>query len=234
MRWLIAGLAFALLAVGCGDGRRYDQAVAVLIDVSGTYADRKQEAVDVIKRDVLPHLVPGDTLLVVRIDSQSYDRENVEALLTLDRRPSRSNAQKLGVAQQLDAFASDHATSVHTDIPGAMMLAAEYLREVGAGSSVLLVFSDMQEDLPAGSTRELSRSELENTRVVAMNVKRLERDTADPGVFRGRLVGWAQRVRSAGAVEWRTLMDAAKLPDYLAQVRSGAGPPRTPSPAGRS
>lgn len=53
-----------------------------------------------------------------------------------------------------------------------------------------------------------------------MNVKRLQRDTADPGVFRQRLSAWEQRVRSAGASEWRTFMDATKLPEYLAEIRS--------------
>ena len=99
------------------------------------------------------------------------------------------------------------------------MLAAEYLGETGAGSRVLLIFSDMQEDLPRGAVRHLDESELAGTHVVAMNVKRLERDQADPAVFRGRLEGWGERVAAAGAVEWRSFMDAGKLPEYLEEVR---------------
>jgi hypothetical protein len=136
MKRTLAVLGLAALALGCADGRRYDQAIGVLIDVSGTYADEKARTVDVIKRDILPQMVPGDTLLIVRIDSESYDKENVEALLTLDRRPSHANAQKLAVARRLDAFAADDAGSEHTDIPGAIMLASEYLNEVDAGSRV--------------------------------------------------------------------------------------------------
>ena len=89
-RALLLGLL--LLALGCGDQSRYDQAVAVLIDVSGTYADQKADVVRIIKREVLPSLEPGDTLIVVRIDSESYQKENLEALVTLDHRPSRANA----------------------------------------------------------------------------------------------------------------------------------------------
>ena len=99
-----AGLA-ALLALGCADARNYEQAVCVLVDVSGTYADEKAEVVRILKRDVLPALLPGDTLLVIRIDSESYEKENLEALVTLDARPSRANAQKLALAHKLDAFA---------------------------------------------------------------------------------------------------------------------------------
>jgi hypothetical protein len=211
--------AALLLLPGCSDGRRYDQAVAVLIDVSGTYADEKDETVRVIKRDILPNMIPGDTLFVARIDSESYDKDNVEALLTLDRRPSHANAQKVDVARMLDEFAKRPGRSSHTDIPGAIMLASEYLNEIGAGSRVMLIFSDMQEDLPEGTIRSLEESELERTHVVAMNVKRLQRDTNDPSVFRGRIAGWGERMQAAGAADFRTLMDATKLAAYLEEIR---------------
>jgi hypothetical protein len=211
-------LAGSLLAA-CGDGSRYEQAVGVLIDVSGTYADEREETVRVIKREILPHLVPGDTLLVVRIDGESYDRENVEALLTLDRRPSHANAQKLEVSQALDGFASRPMRAAHTDIPGAMLLASEYLKETGAGSQVLLLFSDMQEDLPPGAVRRLEAGDLAGTHVVAMNVKRLAHDQADPAGFRKRLDGWGERVAVAGAAGWRTFADPSKLPEYLETIR---------------
>jgi hypothetical protein len=164
-------------------------------------------------------MLPGDTLFVARIDSESYDRDNVEALLTLDRRPSHANAQKLEVARQLDAFAARPLGSAHTDIPGAIMLASEYLGETAAGSRVLLIFSDLQEDLPRGETRRLAEQELAGMRVVAMNVKRLGRDQADPAGFRTRIDGWGERLAAAGAAEWRTFLDPAKLPEYLDAAR---------------
>jgi len=210
--------AWALLA-GCSDARRYDQAIGVLIDVSGTYADQREESVRVIKREVIPNMIPGDTLFVARIDSESYDRENVEALLTLDRRPSHANAQKLEIARRLDAFATRPLSAAHTDIPGAIMLASEYLGETAAGSRVLLIFSDMQEDLPRGEVRRLDEQELAGTRVVAMNVKRLGRDQADPGTYRVRMDGWGERLAAAGAAEWRMFQDPGKLPEYLAASR---------------
>jgi hypothetical protein len=140
--------------------------------------------------------------------------------MTLDPRPSRANAQKLALARQLDEFAAGDERSRYTDIPGAMMLGAEYLQEVASGSRIMLIFSDLQEELPAGSTRQMGDTELEGIQVVAMNVKRLEDDTADPGVFRRRLQTWQQRVERAGGAGWRTFMDSGKLSDYLAEIRS--------------
>jgi hypothetical protein len=219
MRWVIPLLLAAWLTAGCTDARRYDQAVAVLIDVSGTYADQKGEVAKIVKRDVLPALVPGDTLILIRIDSESYEKENLEALVTLDPRPSRANAQKLAIAGKLDAFAQGDARSEYTDIPGAMMLAADYLREIAAGSRVMLVFSDLREDLPQGAKRQLGESEFEGIELVAMNVKRLDSDNENPDLFRGRLARWEGQVTRSGATGWHNFMDATKLPPYLAQIR---------------
>jgi hypothetical protein len=100
-----------------------------------------------------------------------------------------------------------------------MMLGAEYLRELEAGSRVMLVFSDMREDLPVGAKRRLDEAEFEGIELVAVNVKRLAGDSKDPGLFRGRLDDWERRVTGASAVAWRTLMDSNKLPEHLAAVR---------------
>jgi len=214
-----AALLVVLAGAGYSDGRSSAQALCALVDVSGTYADQKGEVVRILKREVLPAMLPGDTLLVIRIDAASYERDDVVALATLDARPSRANAQKLALARTLDAFAAEEAAARHTDIPGAMMLGAEYLAELEAGSRVMLVFSDMQEDLPPGASRRLEAGELRDVHVVAMNVKRLHRDTAAPHDFRARLAGWEERVGAASAAEWLTLADASKLSPYLAAVR---------------
>jgi hypothetical protein len=209
----------ALAGLACSDGVEYRQAVAVLVDVSGTYTDQAAEVARILKREVLPTLVPGDALLLVRIDSQSYEKQNVETLVTLDARPSKANAEKLALAQRIDSFAAGVVRSEYTDIRGALMLAAEYLREIPAGSRVILVFSDMHEDLPNGTTRELEAREFADIDVVAVNVKRLQSDNADPTLFRGRLAGWEERVLAHGAAGWREVLDAGQLPVHLAQLR---------------
>ena len=214
-------VALAALAAGCDDESRYDQAICVLIDQSGTYADQAPEVVRILKREVLPAMEPGDTLLVVRIDGESYEKDNLEALVTLDARPSRANAQKLALAQKLDELAAAGEPARYTDIPGAMMLASEYLRELESGSRVMLVFSDLEEDLAPGTQRKLAADEFTGVWIAAMNVKRLGSDNADPEVFRGRLADWQRRALQAGSLGWRTFLDPTQLGLYLAEVRNG-------------
>ena len=146
-----------LLLLSCSSGKNYAQAIVALVDVSGTYADQKPEVVNVIKRGILPKLQPGDSLFVIRIDDESYKKANLEGGMTLDVRPSKANAQKLQFASRMDEFAAKHQRSRHTDIRGAMMLASEYLKETGAGQRTMVVFSDMEEDLPKGVKRTLAQ-----------------------------------------------------------------------------
>lgn len=220
LRTILSAVFVLLLSTACSDESRYDQAICVLIDESGTYADQKQEVVRILKREVLPAMEPGDTLLVIRIDGRSYEKDNVEALMTLDARPSRANAQKLALAQKLDAMAQRAQPSNHTDIPGAMMLGSEYLEELVTGSRVMLVFSDMAEDLAPGTRRDLAKNEFDGIWVAAMNVKRLGADNADPNEFRSRIAAWERRVIDAGGLGWRTFMDATQLAAYLGEVRA--------------
>ena len=208
-------VAAALLAGSCSSGAQYSQAIVALVDVSGTYADQRPEVVNVIRKGVLPRLTPGDTLVVIRIDSESYKKANVEASMTLDVRPSKANAQKLQLANTLEAFSHKQLRSAHTDIRGAMMLGAEYLRETNAGRRTMVIFSDMEEDLPRGVKRDMATDELKGVRILAMNVKRLGHDNANPTAYRARLAGWEKQLTSHGAREFKVVLEAEKLSDLL-------------------
>lgn len=217
-RTMMAGLLplLALAPTACTDPNRHAQAISVLVDVSGTYTDQKAEVMTLVKRGILPDLQPGDRLTVIVIDDRSYEKENVVASLHLDVRPSQANAQKLAFAGELDAFAARQEKAPFTDIRGAMMLSADYLRETGAGRQVMIVFSDLEEDLPKGAVRDLGPTEFEGMRVVAMNVKRLAADNANPALYRERLSTWEERVIASGAAEWRVVLDPQRLVEYLA------------------
>jgi hypothetical protein len=204
-----------LLLVACSSGAQYQHAVCALVDVSGTYADQKEEVVNLIRRGLIPKLIPGDSLYVIRIDEESYRKNNVEGILKLDVRPSMANAQKLAFANQLDEFAKRKTKAPYTDISGAMMLGAEYLRESGAGRRTMVVFSDLEEELPKGVKRDLSPDELSGVRVLAMNVKRLAADNADPTVYRQRLTTWEKAATAHGAKEFKVVLAPEKLADLL-------------------
>jgi len=212
-RALIA--AVALLAGSCSSGAQYAQAIVALVDVSGTYADQRPEVVNVLRKGILPHLTPGDTLVVIRIDSESYKKDNVEANMTLDVRPSKANAQKLQLASTLEAFSRKPVRAAHTDIRGAMMLGAEYLRETNAGRRTMVIFSDLEEDLPRGVKRDMASDELKGVRILAMNVKRLGHDNANPTAYRARLSNWEKQLTSHGAREFKVVLEAEKLSDLL-------------------
>jgi hypothetical protein len=211
-------LAAALLAVSCSSGAQYAQAVVALVDVSGTYADQKPQVVEVIRRGLLPKLSPGDSLIVIRIDSESYKKDNVVAQITLDVRPSKANAEKLAFSQQLEEFARKPMHSKFTDIRGAMMLGSEYLKETGAGTKTMVIFSDMEEELPKGVRRDLASDEFKDMRVLAMNVKKLNADNANPTAYRARISKWQQQVKSHGAKEFAMVLEPEKL-DELLDVR---------------
>jgi len=211
-----AALAVALvLLTSCADNRRFAQAVSVLVDVSGTYADQKPQVVELVKKGILPSLQPGDSIMLIAIDGESYEQDNLEVSVTLDPRPSHANAQKLAFAKRLDAFAERRGSAKHTDIQGAMMLAADRLRETAAGTQTIVAFSDMKQDLPAGYKRAFDDTEFEGMRVAAVNVTQLAPDNSDPGAYRERLDSWGKRVTESGAREWSVIVDGLKLADYV-------------------
>lgn len=214
MKKLIWAAAAALLS-SCSSSRNYAHAIVALVDVSGTYVDQKADVINLIKKGILPKLSPGDSLFVIRIDDESYRKTNLEGSITLDVRPSKANAQKLAFAAKLDDFARKHERVKYTDIRGAMMLGAEYLKETGAGSRTMVVFSDMEEDLPKGFKRTLAPDEFSGMRVLAMNVKKLHADNANPTAYRARLASWQKQVTSHGAKEFQVVMAPEKLDELL-------------------
>ena len=152
-------------------------------------------------------------MALVKIEEQSYqDGALVVHPVTLDPQPSRANAQKLGLAKELERFSAGGGKPArHTDISGALLLAAEHLRKSQAGEKLLVVFSDMKEELPKQARRTLGASELAGVDVMAMNVKRLAADGVDPSAYRARLDAWGGRLGAAGAKSWNVVLEPEEL-----------------------
>jgi hypothetical protein len=194
---------------GCGDQRSHSQAVYVLIDTSGTYAQESAKA-QVIVNYLLGTLQPGDSLAVARVESRSFSEKDIVAKATFDVRPSQANAQKRAFREATDGFLKGVKQSRHTDITGGLMQGAEFLNETGAGTKTIVVFSDMQEELDKVTVRNIPIN-LKRIRVVAVNVVKLKTDNIDPRRYFGRLEAWQQRVTAAGASEWRVINDLERL-----------------------
>jgi hypothetical protein len=200
---LVAGLA------GCGDPRSHAQAVYVLIDTSGTYAQEAAKA-QLIINYLLGTLQPGDSLAVARVESRSFSEKDIIAKATFDQRPSQANAQKRAFREATNNFLRNVKSSRYTDISGGLLQGAEFLNETGAGTKTLVVFSDMQEELDKVTVRNIPMN-LKRIRVIAVNVVKLNTDNIDPRRYFGRLEAWERRVVAAGASEWRLINDLERL-----------------------
>ena len=204
----LAVLMFGALVAGCTDSGKHARAVYVLLDVSGTYNDKLDNANPVINY-LLGTLVSGDSLIVAKIDSASFTEKDVIGKVTFDDRPSVANEQKRAFRTRLDDFLKNRRPSAHTDVSGALLQAAETLDETGAGHRYIMVFSDMEEDLPKGYVRK-SKLPFEGAEVVAVDVSKLRTDNVNPQNYVERLDHWKQVVAENGG-RWQVVND----PDHL-------------------
>ena len=214
----LAPFALALvvcLLVGCGDTRSNAQAVYMLVDTSGTYAEEAGKAQRIVNY-LLGTLNPGDSLAVARVESRSFSEKDIIAKATFDLRPSQANAQKRAFQTGMNEFLKGVKGSRYTDITGGVLQGAEYLNETGAGTKTLVVFSDMQEELDQKTVRDFPMK-LDGIRIIAINVVKLNTDNIDPRLYFGRLEAWQKRLEAAGAEEWRVVNDLERLHTVLAQ-----------------
>ena len=184
----------------------------MLIDTSGTYSNEISKA-QAIANYLLATLQSGDSLGVARIDSASFSEKDIIAKMTFDMRPSRANQQKRAFRQAFDRFVTSTLGSSHTDITGGMLQAAEWLTETNAGHKMILVFSDLEEDLQEGYIRDFT-IDLTDIRVVALNVTKLRSDQIDPREYLVRLGNWQSRVETGGG-EWKVVNDLDRLESIL-------------------
>jgi uncharacterized protein with von Willebrand factor type A (vWA) domain len=207
--WAVAAIALMAAAAGCADPRNHTQAVYVLVDTSGTYANEAGKARLIINY-LLGTLQPGDSLAVARVQSRSFSEKDIIAKAVFDQRPTQANAQKRAFREKTDAYLRTVQGSAYTDITGGLIQGAEFLNETGAGKKTILIFSDMQEELDKVTIRNFPIS-LKNIRVIAVNVTKLNSDNIDPRRYLGRLEAWQKRVERAGASEWKVINDLDRL-----------------------
>lgn len=221
-RYILAGVsifATVILLAACTGNKPYETAMCALADTSGTYADQKENVARIIKAGVVSQMLPGDSLYFITIDSNSYSQDNLLDKLKLDYVPSHADRERLAFANDLDRFAQDNSRSEFTDISGAMMLCSDYLKSSGSGHKVMLVFSDMKEELKSGLQRKFDSNQFDGIHVAAMNVIKLTGDSVDPAEYRDRLSQWQQRLTAAGAASWDVIVNPVDIPEYLDKQR---------------
>src|SRR5437016_11750626 len=207
--FLAALLLVGMAVAGCGDSRSHSNAVYMLVDTSGTYAQEAGKA-QLIINYLLGTLTAGDSLAVARVKSRSFSEKDIIAKATFDSRPSQANAQKRAFRDKIEATFRTVPGSAYTDITGGLIQGAEFLNEGAAGTKTIIIFSDMQEELDKVTVRNFPIS-LKNIRIIAVNVVKLTTDNIDPRRYLGRLDAWQKRVKGAGASEWRGINDLERL-----------------------
>ena len=213
-RILLAAL-LAASVVSCTDQRSHSQAVYMLVDTSGTYAQEVGKA-QIIINYLLGTLEPGDSLAVARVESRSFSEKDIIAKARFDTRPSQANAQKRAFREKIDEYLKTIKGTAYTDITGGLLQGAEFVNETGAGKKTIIIFSDMQEELDKATIRNFSIN-LKDIRVIAVNVTKLKTDNIDPRRYMGRLEAWQKRVEAAGASEWRVINDIEHLDTLLSR-----------------
>lgn len=205
----------ALQAIACqGPNRPQTTGVYMLIDTSGTYTQEIDKAKQIISY-LLTRLDAGDSLAVARIDTGSFSEKDIIAKTTFDDRPSVANQQKRGFVEEVQTFVKNAQPSAYTDITGGLLQAIEWLNERQPDQKVILIFSDLKEDLPEGYVRDIGLP-LVGFEVVALNVTKLRSDNVNPQEYLDRLAEWERRVRDGGG-EWRVINDLERLENILPQ-----------------
>ncbi|MBI5890946.1 MAG: VWA domain-containing protein [Nitrosomonadales bacterium] len=189
----------------CGDSRVHSQAVYMLVDTSGTYAQEIGKATKIINY-LLATLNPGDSLAVAKVETRSFTEKDIVAKVTFDKRPSQATLQKRAFKSKIEEFSKEIKGTAFTDITGGLLQGAEYLNETKAGTKTIVIFSDMQEELGKGTIRDFP-IKLDGIRIVALNVTKLKTDNADPRIYLDRLARWEERARKAGATDWVMVND---------------------------
>lgn len=210
-----AGLCAALLLAACsGPTHAPRRGVYMLIDTSGTYTQEIDKAQQIISY-LLASLNPGDSLAVARIDTASFNEKDIVAKASFDDRPSVANQQKRRFVEEVQKFVKNAKPSAYTDITGGLLQAVEWLGEKQTDQKIIIVFSDMKEDLPEGYIRDIALP-MVGFEVVAVNVTKLRSDNIDPREYLDRLAEWEKRIKDGGGT-FRVINDLERLEGLLPQ-----------------
>ncbi len=210
---IAASLLMTVLIGGCsGEAMPNNRGVYLLIDTSGTYAKELEKAQQLINV-ILVRLDPGDSFAVGRIDTGSFSEKDIVAKMTFDDRPSVANKQKRQFRELINNFVRTVRPAQHTDITGGVLQAIEYLNEKNTGKKDVLIYSDLEEDLPKGYVRDIPL-QLAGFSVTALNVTKLRADNVDPRKYLTRLEDWQTRVEEGGG-RWNVINDMDRLERIL-------------------
>ncbi|HKH68707.1 MAG TPA: vWA domain-containing protein, partial [Reyranella sp.] len=151
-RAVTAGLLGASVgtALGaCEERSATASAVYALLDVSGSYFRELDKAVRAL-RVMMGFMHAYDSFAVAEIGACSFTDEAVILRFTAPDRPSERQRLVAANAQRLAGYAAKAKATSFTDIRGALTQAAQQMAARPAATRAIVLFSDLDEDLPAG------------------------------------------------------------------------------------
>lgn len=223
---LVAAVAGALALAGCERAERFPRAVYVLYDASKTYAPNKAGAL-AGSQEIAKALRGGDRFAFAKIDSCSFGGENVLVDVDLPGREDFAAQAKLALLDEIDRLKRRLRSETSTDITGALW---EFHRQTEAGGyrpRVLVIFSDLEEDLAGTECRggREAPPDLAGVRVILAGVGELDDDRIDPGLYFARVDAMADRLAAAGADDVVVVSGAAtRLRAAVAEALDAARP----------
>jgi hypothetical protein len=210
-RALLGAAAMPALALGACEERSTNAAsVYVLLDLSGSYFRELDKALRTI-RVMMGFIRAHDSFAVAEIGACSFTDEAVLLRFTAPDRPSERQRLVAAYAAKLAEYGQKAKATNFTDIRGALAQAVQHLAARPAGERTIVLFSDLEEDLPPQCRREAPLpAALRGMTVIATNVTRLPEDNRDPARYTRRLDGWRRLVEAAGA-RWQVVPDPAEI-----------------------
>ncbi len=199
----------------CDSLREPNVALYVLHDVSGSYFRELPRNLAQIPA-LTATLRAGDYVAFARIDSCSFSND---AIVIPGQRisdvPSRRVTQLLALNRALQAYGKSARRTEHTDIRGALLQAVQQLQAVKAARRQIVIFSDLDDDLPPECRRDARLvPDLRQIDVFAVNVIKLPEDNRDPQRYFSRLATWKRLVETGGGT-WTVAPDVAAVADQL-------------------
>lgn len=185
-----------------------NQGVYMLVDTSGTYTKELDQAKRIIDF-ILVKLNPGDSFALAQVNTGSFTEKDIIAKKTFDTRPTQANTQKREFSTKVSKFIKHVRPSAYTDITGGILQAIEFLDEANPKRKIILIFSDLKQDLRPGYVRNIPLK-LNGIKVIAVNVTKLHSDNVDPRKYMHRLADWKRKVEKGGG-SWQVINDLQNL-----------------------
>lgn len=209
------GLGLPSIALAaCEERSNTASALAVLLDISGSYFRELPKNLRAI-RAMMGFIHAGDSFAVAEIGACSFSDESMILRFTAPDRPSERHSLVSAHAARLNAYGTKAKATSYTDIRGALAQVSQYLATRKAADRTIVIFSDLEEDLPANCRRETALPpELRGMNVIASNVTKLPEDNRDPARYGRRIEGWRRLVQAAGA-RWQVMPDPADIVGLL-------------------